>query len=242
MSKLTLLRTHQISPQIKQSRLKRDWMDDTYLKHAYRCLPLSQANVNGWEIILQQDLVVQWDGGQSVPRILEGEVYRGRTIANCNKVGMIDIHMGWAFSTEEGYDTWLTGPPNYFLDGAVPLTASIPSHWWPDEVQFSWKITKVGEPVVFPEGMPFAFFMVYPNSLMPSMDVEVENLWDKPDLIEQRMSYSEAKMKKNREEPWKWMNGIRTGLNEKGEQIGPKHEGGPKLQEPDIPEVPYHHE
>ena len=239
MTKLKLVRTHQISPEIKQSRLKRDWMDDTYNKHAYRCLPLSAANVNGWEAILQQDIVVTWEGGNSVPKIVEGDVYRGRTIANCNKIGMIDFHIGWAFKTEPGYHTWISGSPNYFIDGAVPLTASIPSDWWPDEVQAAWKITKVNEPVVFPAGMPFIFFSVYPSNLMPEMEVEVEYLWDKPNLMNERMAYSDAKMKKLRDEPWTWMNGIRTGLNEKGERIGPRHDGLPDLQEPEMKEVEY---
>lgn len=239
MTKLTLLRTHQISPEIKQSRLKRDWMDNTYNKHAYRCLPLSAANVNGWEVILQQDIRLIWDGGNTVPRIIDGDIFKGRTIANCNKIGMIDFHIGWAFNTENGFDTWLTGSPNYFIDGAVPLTASIPSHWWPDEVQMTWKITKENQEIVFPAGMPFAFFCIYPNNLLPNVSIDVENLWDKPELIEARMAYGEAKMKKLKEEPWTWMNGIRTGLNEKGEVIGPRHDGLVNLSEPIIDEVPY---
>jgi hypothetical protein len=214
-------------------------MDATYNKHAYRCLPLSTANVSGWEIILQQDLVVQWEGGNTVPTIIEGENYKGRVIANCNKIGMVDMHIGWAFGTEPGYDTWITGSPNYFVDGAVPLTASVPSHWWPDEVQVSWKITTVNEPVIFKGGEPFAFFTIYPNTLAQSVEFNVENLWDKPDLIDARMAYSEAKMKKLREEPWTWMNGIRTGLDEKGNKIGPRHDGLPELKEPQITEVPY---
>lgn len=239
MTKLTLVRTHQISPEIRQSRLKRDWMDDTYNKHAYRCLPLSAANVNGWEVVLQQDVKLIWDGGNTVPRILDGDIFRGRTIANCNKIGMIDFHIGWAFNTEHGYDTWLTGSPNYFLDGATPLTASIPSYWWPDEVQMSWKITKEKEEIVFPAGMPFAFFYIYSNNVLPNVSIDVENLWDKPELINSRVAYSEAKMKKLKEEPWTWMNGIRTGLNEKGEEIGPRHDGLIELNEPIIPKVPY---
>ena len=239
MTKLTLVRTHQISPEIRQSRLKRDWMDDTYNKHAYRCLPLSAANVNGWEVVLQQDIKLIWDGGNTVPRILEGDIFKGRTIANCNKIGMIDFHIGWAFNTEHGYDTWLTGSPNYFLDGATPLTASIPSYWWPDEVQMSWKITKEKEEIVFPAGMPFAFFYIYSNNILPNVSIDVENLWDKPELISSRVAYSEAKMKKLKEEPWTWMNGIRTGLNEKGEEIGPRHDGLIELNEPIISKVPY---
>jgi hypothetical protein len=207
-------------------------MDDTYNKHAYRCLPLSWANVNGWEVILQQDLTVVWDGGTTIPHIIDGEYFQSRQIANCNKVGMVDIHIGWAFGTEPGMATTISQSPNFFLDGAQALTACIPSSWWPDEVQMSWRITKVGEPVVFPAGMPFAFFQIFDESLMPNAEITIENLWDKPLLIEERMAYSDAKMKKHREEPWTWMNGIRTGLNEKGQQIGPRHEGLVKLSQP----------
>jgi len=209
-------------------------MDATYNKHAYRCLPLSSANVNGWEVVLQQDLIVQWSGGNAVPSIIEGEFFEGRQIANCNKIGMVDIHMGWAFGTDEGIATQVTQSPNFFLDGAQALTAYIPSSWWPDEVQVSWKLTKIDEPVIFPAGMPFAFFFIFDETLMPATDVVIDYLWDKPSLINARMSYSEAKMKKHRDEPWTWMNGIRTGLDENGNRIGPRHDGLPRLQAPSI--------
>jgi hypothetical protein len=39
-------------------------------------------------------------------------------------------------------------------------------------------------------------------------------------------------MKKIQDQPWTWMNGIRSGLNEKGEKIGPKSDGLIKLKEP----------
>lgn len=232
MTKLTLTKTHQNPPEIKQSRLKRDWMDNTYNKHAYKCLPMSAANVNGWEMVLQQDVVVQWDGDNRPPRVLEGEFLNGRPVVIPSIIGIISFATGWAINTEEGYDTWITGSPNYFVDGAVPLSATIPSSWWPDEFNMNWKITKIGEPVIFKAGMPFMFFNIYKNDLLSSVEIEVENLWDKPELMNQRQSYGDAKMKKNQEQPWTWMNGIRSGLNEKNERIGPRTEGLIKLSEP----------
>ena len=133
MTKVTLTKFHQNPPSIKQSRLKRDWMDETYNKHAYRCLPMTAANVNGWEIILQQDVVVQWDGDNSPPKVLEGEFLDGRAVVVPSIIGIISFATGWAINTEDGYDTWVTGSPNYFVDGAIPLSATIPSSWWPDE-------------------------------------------------------------------------------------------------------------
>ena len=234
MTKITLTKTHQCSPEIKQSRIKRDWMDETHNKHAYQCMPMTVANVNGWEIIMQEDLVVQWDGGNNIVEVLSGGEQSGRIVAHPSMVGIISLSMGWAIGTEEGYNTFITGSPNYFPSGAVPLSASLPSSWWPDESQMNWKITKIGEPVIFPAGSPFCFFNIYEESLLSSVEFEIENLWDKPKLIESRMKYSDMKMKNNTENPWTWTKGIKTGLDADSNRIGPTFEGLPKLMEPKI--------
>jgi len=57
-------------------------------------------------------------------------------------------------------------------------------------------------------------------------------MWDNPDLMKSRQAYGEAKMKNMQDNPWTWMGSIRTGLNEKDESIGPKHEGHPILDTP----------
>lgn len=234
MTTITLTKTHQNPPQIVQSRLKREWMDNTYKKHAYQCLPVTTANVNGWELLLPQDVVVQWDGGNSLPTVLEGQFYKDRQLAYGGIIGMISFSVGWAFGTEDGYETWISGSPNYIIDGAYPLSAIIPSSWWPDEFQMNWMITKVGEPVTFKAGTPFMFFNIFKSDVLENVQFKIENLWDKPDLMKARQSYGEEKMRKNREEPWTWMKGIRTGLNEKGEKIGPSHSGLIKLCNPEI--------
>jgi hypothetical protein len=232
MTKITLTKTHQNVPEIKQSRVRRDWMDDTYKNHAYQCLPLTTANVNGWELILPQDVVVEWSGENEPPKVIDGEFYKGRPLVVPSIIGIISFTTGWTFNTEEGYDTWISGSPNYFVDGAVPLSATIPSSWWPDEFNMNWKITKVREPVVFKAGQPFMFFNVFDNSLLEDCEFVVENLWDKKDLMESRRKYGDKKMKNNTENPWTWTQGIKTGLDADGNQIGPKNTGLIKLKEP----------
>ena len=58
------------------------------------------------------------------------------------------------------------------------------------------------------------------------------NSWDNPELMEARRAYGNAKAQKEIDEPWVWMGGIRTGVDEKGERIGPAYEGHPMLEEP----------
>jgi len=146
-------------------------------------------------------------------------------------VGVMSFTIGWGINPPDGYNTLLSGSPNYFVDGAAAMTAMIPG-WWPDEVNMNWKITEAHKPVLFPEGMPFVFFTVVKDDLLPSVEFDVGNMWDNPDLMKSRQAYGEAKMKNMQDNPWTWMGSIRTGLNEKDESIGPKHEGHPILDTP----------
>lgn len=230
MTHVRFVATTQNPVKVNQSRVRRDWMDETYKKHAYQCLPMTVANVLGWELILEEDLVVQWDGETTVPRILSGETTQaGRTQANCSIIGMVSINTTWVVRTEEGYSTWLSGSPNYFHPDAEALSATVPSYWWSDEVQMNWRITTVGEPVTFKAGEPFCFIQVYDNSVMQTATVSVERLWDDEKLVEQRRKYGEFKSKNNTENPWTWTKGIKTGLDADGNQIGPPHAGLPVL-------------
>ena len=238
--KATLTRTHQNPPQITQCRPRREWMDATYKKHAYKCLPLTAANVNGWELRLQQDVVVKWDGGNTVPKVLSGEKIT-HTLENGHEyerdvvvpsiISIMSFTVGWAINTPPGHSVWISGAPNHFVDGAVPLTAMVPG-WWPDEVNMNWMMTTPGKEVTFPEGMPFMFFQIVEDDFQSDMELDVKNIWDDDQLMASRQSYGNAKATKMREQPWSWMGSVRTGLNEEGEQIGPKHEGHPTLQEP----------
>lgn len=236
MTKVTLTKTHQLAPDVRQSRIQRDWMDATYKKHAYQCLPMTFANVYGWELILPCDVVVQWDGGETVPKILEGAetTIDGITmpVAYGGIVGMVSFYVRYAFGTEPGYETAIGGSPNYVMDGASPLSAIVPSSWWPDEFQMSWAITKIGEPIKFEAGMPFMFFTVFKSSVLEEVEFEVKNLWDDPQLIDSRMRYSDKKFKTMEETPWTWTKGIKTGLDADGRRIGPEFTGLPKLNIP----------
>jgi hypothetical protein len=212
-------------------------MDETHKKHIYQCLPVTYANVYGWELALQCDVVVEWDGGPNGPKILEGEDFvvdnAPRKIANGGIVGMVSFHIGYTFATEPGYEIAIGGSPNYFVDGAHPLSAIVPSSWWPDEFQMSWKISKINEPIKFEAGMPFMFFTVFDSSVLENVKIETNSLWDNKELIESRMKYNDKKMKNQQENPWTWTKGIKTGLDADGNRIGPAFTGFPKLHIPE---------
>jgi hypothetical protein len=238
MSKVHLLKTQTNPPQIAQSRLKREWMDNTYNKHAYQCLPMTYANVYGWELQLEQDVVVEWNGGNVPPTIISGEKIEtalgaNKLIVHSSIIGMISFSTQYVFRTDPNYDIWIGGSPNYMVDGAKPLSAIIPSSWWPDEFQMNWMITKVNEPVVCEAGMPFMFFTLFDNRVLEETTFEVSSLWDDKELVEQRSKYGDMKAKNNQENPWTWTKGIKTGLDADGNRIGPTFTGLPKLTVPE---------
>lgn len=301
---VNLIRNHQNPPEIRQSRPRRDWMDASYKKHAYKCLPLSSANTHGWEVLLQQDITVVLDGPLDIPRVVDGQTIphthtqKGHTyvpeepleakwssepvwerrwdngppegwtepvqdapesslvleetqtehlvlketqtehiyerdIAMPSIVGIISLAVDWVFNPPEGYSTMISGSPNYFLDGVVPLTAIIPG-WWPDPFAMNWKITKLNTPITFPKGMPYMWFTFVKDDFLPEVRFNVQNQWDDTDLTDQRQVYGDAKAKNMVENPWTWTGGIRTGLllGSESERVGPKFKGHPVLDVP----------
>ena len=232
MSKFTLLKTSQNPPVVSQSRVKRDWMDATYNKHAYQCLPMTYANVYGWELQLQQEVVVEWDGTNTPPKILSGGAIGDQVIATASIIGMISFRTGYSFKTDEPYSTWIGGAPNFFVSGAEPLSAIIPSSWWPDPFEMNWKINKINEPVVFNAGMPFMFFNIFDHTVLEDVTIETESFWNDPELVASRQKYGDMKTKNQIENPWTWTKGIRTGVDAEGNRIGPSFTGLPKLHEP----------
>ena len=288
---VNLIRNHQNPPEIRQSRPRRDWMDESYKKHAYKCLPLTSANTHGWEVLLQQDVTVILDGPLDIPRIVDGQTIPHthiqtyvpeepleakwspepvqerrwdngppegwtepvqdapeaspvpeetqtehtyeRDIAMPSIVGIISLAVDWVFNPPEGYSTMISGSPNYFLDGVVPLTAIIPG-WWPDPFAMNWKITKLNTPITFPKGMPYMWFTFVKDDFLPEVRFNVQNQWDDTDLTDQRQVYGDAKAKNMVENPWTWVGGIRTGLllDPESERVGPKFKGHPVLDVP----------
>ena len=53
-------------PPLRPARPERGWMDRSYEKFAYRCLPVAMANAHGWEILTPYTIEAEWNGGARV--------------------------------------------------------------------------------------------------------------------------------------------------------------------------------
>ena len=142
---------------------KRDWMEATFDKHAYRCLPVTLTNQLGWAISFPEDITFMWDGqistsGEHV-KVLAGDKYvqTGRGQAT------VSFETGLVFRTPENYSLLTYNVPNMFMEGVSPYTTIISSSFFEGPLPVAWKVTKPFVPITIKAGQPVA--AVFPISL-----------------------------------------------------------------------------
>ena len=79
MNEIIAYRVGENSAIIKPLSVNRDWMDETYKAHAYKCFPVSLTNQLGWGLSFPEDITFIWDGisdhSADHVKILEGNKY-----------------------------------------------------------------------------------------------------------------------------------------------------------------------
>jgi hypothetical protein len=134
--------------------IKRDWMDNTWEAHAYKCFPVGLTNQMGWGISFPEDISFIWDGvSDSSPdhvKILSGEKYAYSGRAN----GTVSFNTGLMFSTEKNSSLLSMPVPNLFIDGAVPFTTLISTSFFRGELPCAWMVTKPNEVITIKAGTP----------------------------------------------------------------------------------------
>lgn len=211
--------------QVRQGRIKRDHLDNTYKSHGYMCQPISTAGLHGWEVVLQQDVKVIWDGiSDSNPehvKIIEGQTDKhGRMIADVNTANAtIAWQFNAAFETDKDHNLLLMGAPNFILDGFYPMTAVLQTDWFNFQgIQYCWKITKANEELLIPAGTVIAFIMNYPKTLLEETTFEIRDMTYEEH--EQMNKYNENIMEFYKtHEPWDWHQFYKHGIDPDGNKL-----------------------
>jgi hypothetical protein len=188
---------------------KRQWMNETFSKHAYRCAPLTSANSHGWEVCLPHDVVVTKNDDGEV-RIIEGEYFENVKICSTDIMNeSVAFLHNITFVTQDGYSIWVSNPPNYFVDGAQAYTGIIPSSWWFNTFQFSWRITKIDCPVLFEKHKPIMFVSLTSNTLLSETKVVLcETESEKVETFKSNYRNHETQKRQNNEV---WLSTIKKG-------------------------------
>lgn len=146
---------------------------------------MTTVNMHGWEILLPNDVEVVWDGIKDTTpdhvKVLSGKFSEaGYPVVETGTAnGTINFNLHAVFETDPDHYLLMSGPPNYFIDGAKPMSGLFRTDFYHyNPLQFSWMMTTPNKPVVFPKGMPFAFFFNYPKNLLEETDISIRNMTD----------------------------------------------------------------
>lgn len=172
---------------IEPASPKRDWMDATPEKFAYRCLPLVMANQAGWVVRCPIGFKATWNGGTDLDSLKLDFAGDGpetaRTQINSNfGMGIITFRIPWIFRTEKGYGTWVHGAANFWIDGAHPLEGLVETDWSPSSFTMNWKILRRNNPVWFRRGDPVCVLTPFPMDLLESFEPKFQDINGNPQL------------------------------------------------------------
>lgn len=137
--------------------------------------------------------------------------------------------------TDPDHYCLLMGPPNYFVNGAKPMSALIRTDWYKTSpLQYCWQLTTPNKPVLFAKGTPFLFILNYPKNLLESTSFSISKVtMEDKEAIEIYQAERQSYYMKN---PGKFPNMYRKG-------IGSMEEGAHKFIEgvykPNPSEVKY---
>lgn len=159
---------------IRPAPASREWMDETPLRYAYRCLPLTIANAHGWEILNAADFTAVWNGGDGADAISMRITNPAEHMARSHfGSGILTFQIGAVFRTPPQVNLWVMGSPNRIKDAIQPLAGVVEADWGPYSFTMNWKFTRPNTPVTFAAGEPICFFFPierhYPAQFEPEM-------------------------------------------------------------------------
>jgi hypothetical protein len=199
--------------------IKRDWMDVTSEKHAYRCFPVTQSNVIGWNIFCTTDIEFIWDGiNDQTPdhiKILQAPPgsYGGRGQSS------ISLQTGLVFRTDENVSMFTINPVNYFNNEFETMSSLITTSFYDNPFPLSIKAKLANKNIFIESGAPLATIIPISLSELNNTCINIINYKD-PDNKRSKanQSYGEAAQKIN--SAGKWTDWYRDAIDEKGETLG----------------------
>jgi hypothetical protein len=90
------------------ARRGRQWMKGN--PHAFRCGPLANFNAFGWDLVINDDVQILWDGG---PKKEALTIEKGHNICHSNfGHGVLTFVLGYTWHTSPGWSLAVSAVPN----------------------------------------------------------------------------------------------------------------------------------
>ena len=166
-------------------------MDNTQNHFAYRCLPLTIANMLGYHVFLKHPVSAIWDGSSSVNAI-KVEQDGGGAASSIFGHGILTFHVDWLISTDDNTNVIITGPSNHFVQNTQALTGVYETDWAPFSFTMNWQIMQPGR-VRFETTDPICHFYPIPREYVETVPVVIKPLSSNPVLQEGYRKFDESR-------------------------------------------------
>ena len=219
MINISVEKMHGTSFYLAPMSIKRDWMDETSEKHAYRCFPVTQANVVGWSIFSNQDIEFLWDGtNDQSPDHIEiisapDGSYWGRGQSS------ISFNTGLVFRTDQDVSLLTINPVNYFNEDFETMSNLISTSFYDNPLPLAIKARVPNKKVIIKAETPLATIIPVSLSNLNNTSIEVFDYKDEnQERLRANMAYGEASQVVN--SSGQWTDWYRNAVNEKEEPLG----------------------
>lgn len=225
---------------IRQGVRERQWMDETAEKYAYRCLPLTIANQNGYEIATTKQIKIVWNGGNGTEDIyIETGLDRG-IVSSHFGYGVVTFHPNLLIRTPKNVNMHVSGIPNAPKRGITPLSGIIETDWNPASFTMNWKITEPYKEIVFEPFEPFCFVTPIERRYTEKFRAVIRPIEGNQEEHDRFKEWSTSRDKFNtamaKREENGWQKHYFQGIYQDGTSCPVDHQTKIKLKEPKIDE------
>ncbi len=179
-------------PPIQTADRRREWMDETQDRFAYRCLPLSIANQTGWEVLSPAGFTARWNGKNGLDAIsIKFDEAPSSLIGSHFGHGILTFNLGYLFRTTKAHNLWVKGPTNQFKDGISALEGIIETDWKPFTFTMNWQFTRKRHKIRFEKDEPICTILPYPRHYIGKFDPKLKVINENPKLYNQYVAWKD---------------------------------------------------
>jgi hypothetical protein len=222
MLNISVEKTMNSNIEIRPMSIKRDWMDNTAQGHAYRCFPVTQANVIGWSLSSTKDIRFTWNGTidqtSDTVTITEGSdfAYTGRG------QGTVSFNTGLVFKTESNISLFTINPVNYFNNDFEVMSSLVSTSFYDNPIPLAIRAKTPNQEIIIKAGSPLATIIPISLTSLDNTSIEIFDYVDKNNKrANANKKYGEAAQAIN--QTGGWTDWYRNAVNEKGDILG-EHE------------------